>query len=499
MSLNIKSLNVGLASAAVLIFVALRAQAGDIEWSGMYRAEGVQLHHPSMDSGTGKNKDYGVHTLFLRPKIIAADGLYISSQFNIFNSTDTTLGNQFGEYFGNGPGDGSPTSVNDSNSTAEASASSQIRVSQFYLTHVQEYGALIVGRSPLQFGLGISHNAGTGLFDHYSDTRDMVGYKISMGNFYFLPMYAKISEGNAGGSKIGGYDDVNEINFQLQYENPETDSSMGVFYQNRKSSAAGNDAPGNSLDIDGSTTTTSGYAAKNFNVFFKKETPSYGVGFEIAQQGGKSGVRSSNGKEIEFSGFGVALEYAYHAQESKNIYGLKAGFATGDDPKTKSDYEGFIFDRNYDVAMFLFNQGLGQADLLHTKAIGRTDRLDVPAPGGNQATVDGQPDVEAISNVTYVSAYFSRKWTDKWTMVGALTTGWLNDSTIRVGGATGTNFKAASDIGYELDISAVYNATEKITWINQFGYLYSGSAWEVDGQFDSSEMYGFITKAAVSF
>ncbi len=476
----------GLVTATVLLFFATRAQAGDIEWSGLYRVEGVQLHHPALDSGTGvgRNKDYGIHTLILRPKIVAADGLYITSQLNVFNSNDPTLGNQFGQYFGSGLGDGTPTSVNDSNATSESQESSDIKVTQFYLTHVQEYGSLIVGRAPLQFGLGVTHNAGRGLFDHYSDTRDLVGYKISMGNFYFLPMYAKISEGN-----ISGHDDVSEVNFQLQYENPETDSSMGLFYQNRTSSKEGNDAPQTAYD-SGALGVSDDFGAKNFNVFFKKETPIYNVGFEIAQQDGKTGIKNSDGKEIEMSGFALAVEYEYHAPESKNAFGLKTGYVTGDDPDTLNDYEGFIFDRNYDLAMLMFNHGLGQADFLHTKLIGRTDTPAAP----HGATVAGKPDVEAISNVTYLSIYMQRKWHDKWSMVTTATTGWLNDTTMGAGGGT-----AAADLGYELDLSFVFKATDKITWINQLGYLIPGSAWEGDDQFDAKNMYGLTTKAAVSF
>lgn len=491
---TIFAIAVSVLTASLIVLFATHAQAGDIEWSGLYRAEGIMMHRPSLDSGTAKSKNYGVHTLLLRPKIVAADGLYITSQLNIFNATDPVLGNQFGDYFGKGPNgaNGGPTpTAGYSNTTSESETSSKFRLTQFYVTHVQEYGSLVVGRVPLQFGLGITHNAGRGLFDHYSDTRDLVGYKVSLGNFYFLPMYAKINE-----NKVSGYDDVNEINLHLQYENPESDAAMGVLFQNRKSSKAGNDTPGDALDLNGGTTVSNEYNAKNFNVFYKKEDASYDVAFEVAQQGGKSGFKSSDNKEIEFGGFGAAIEYSYHRPESRNTYGFKAGYATGDDPKTPNEYEGFIFDRNYEVSMFLFNHGLGQADLLHTKLIGRTDRSDTVAPTDNDGTVEGKPDVEAISNVTYLSPYFARKWSDKWSMVATLTTGWLNDNTVHVGA---NNITTTADLGYELDFSVVFKATEKITWVNQFGYFLPGSAWEVDGTLTADRMYGFVTKAAVSF
>lgn len=459
--------------------------AGDLEWSGVYRAEGVQLMGAQLDGSVNKSKTYGVHTLILRPKIVAADGLYINGQLNIFNSNTAAqpeIGNQLGAYFGNGIGVAPPTNSGaDSNTLSENQASEEIRVSQFYLTFAQEYGSLIVGRTPVQFGLGISHNAGRDIFDHYSDTRDLVGYKISMGNFYFFPMYAKISEGG-----LAGYDDVNELNFHLQYENPESDSSMGVFYQNRTSSAAGNDTPPNSIGAPGAAF-NGGYGAKNFNIFFKKDTPDYNVGIEVAQQGGSAGSGAP-----KFTGFAVALEYEYHPKESNKAYGIKTGYATGDNPKTTDEYEGFIFDRNYDVAMFLFNHGLGQADLLHTSAIGRS-----------ATTSTERPDVEAISNVTYFSPYFKHKWSDRWSLVGALTTGILDDASYdRTPATPGSDVPSVdANLGYELDLSLVFNVSEKIVWSNQFGYFEPGDAWaggDTDN-FGTKSLYGFITKAAVSF
>lgn len=462
---------------AVLFFVSAAilpiSHAGDLEWSGLYRFEGTQINYPSLDSSTGKRKEYGVHTLIMRPKMVAADGLYINAQLNIFNSDEY---NQLGAYFGSGLGTATPTSSNNSNVASENSASENLAVTQFYLTSVQEYGRLIVGRAPMEFGLGITHNAGTGLFDHYSDTRDMVGYKIMLGNFYFFPSYAKIDEGG-----ISSYDDISEWNYQLVYENPDSDASMGVHYQNRKAVSGGNDFPAATLG----GAVVGEYNAKNFNVFYKKETNSYDVGFEIAQQGGDTGV-VAGGESMSLGGFAAALEYEWHPKESNKAFGIKAGMATGDDPNTDDSFEGFIFDRNYDVAMFLFNHGMGQSDVLHTSLIGR-----------GATTVNDSPDVEAISNVTYISPYMKYKWSDKWSMVGVLTTGMLADDTVVLTPAE----KMDTNLGYELDLSLVYTITDKITWVNQFGYFAPGDAWKSGptASFDNDSIYGFATKAAVSF
>jgi hypothetical protein len=393
-----------------------------------------------------------------------------------------------GAYFGNGLGDGTPTSSQDSNTLQENQESEQIRLTHFYLTHVQEHGSLIVGRAPQHFGLGMTHNAGRGMYDHFADTRDMVGYKIVMGNFYFFPGYAKMNEG-----QLAGNDDVNEWNYVLQYENPESDVAMGVFYQSRTGSGGGNDTP--DLSWSPLSTVVGAYETKTFNVFYKKETTNWTSGFEVAQQSGDTGVANSSGEEISYGGFGGALEFDWHPEGKSTSFGLRAGYATGDDLTTDSEYEGFIFDRNYDVAMLMFNHGLGQADLLQTKALGRTS-----------TSVNDEPDTEAISNVSYLSFVYKKKWSDKWALVGVLTTGWLDSDSVWVDtGATpdvidpGEIKSADTDLGYELDVTLEYSVSEKIKWINQFGYLMPGKAWEVGGTFDADSAMGFVTKAAVSF
>ncbi|MCB0349963.1 MAG: hypothetical protein KDD38_02195 [Bdellovibrionales bacterium] len=458
--------------ALAVIFMSPKLFAGDLEWSGLYRFEGTQLNYPSLDTGSGARKEYAIHNLILRPKIVAADGLYINAQFNIFNSDAY---NQLGAYFGDGLGTGTPTSSNDSNTASENLASEQLAVTQFYLTFIQEYGRLIVGRAPLQFGLGITHNAGAGLFDHYSDTRDMVGYKIMMGNFYFFPSYAKINEGG-----LSSYDDINEWNYQLVYENPDSDASMGVHYQTRKAVNGGNDFPATTVGgvVNGE------YNSKNFNVFFKKETDNYNVGFEVAQQGGDTGVLAGV-KSMSLGGFAAALEYEWHPKENKKTFGIKAGMATGDDPTTDDSFEGFIFDRNYDVAMFLFNHGMGQSDVLHTALIGRS-----------ATSVRDEPDTEAISNVTYISPYMKYKYSDKMSFVGVFTTGMLSDDTVM----ENTTLTMDTNLGYEFDFSVVYSVSDKITWVNQFGYFAPGDAWKAGTlNYDNDSIYGFVTKAAVSF
>jgi len=481
-----------LAAGLTVVLAPATTYAGDLEWSGLYRAEGFMLGKMALDGTTGK-KEYGVHTLILRPKIVAADGLYINSQLSIFNADSAQVGNQLGAYFGNGLGGGTALDGGTiSNTLAESQQSEEFRVSHFYLTHVQDFGSLLVGRAPMHFGLGITHNAGRELFDHFADTRDMVGYKMMMGNFYFMPSYAKLNEGD-----LARGDDVNEWNFHLQYENPETDISMGVFYQNRTSSTAGNDTPKTVAGKDaanGAVAVTAPFETKNFNVFYKKETANWTTGFELAQQSGETGVQDASGKQIALSGFGLAFEADWHPKEKSTSLGLRAGYATGDNPATTDEFEGFIFDRNYDVAMLMFNHGMGRADFLHTRTM-----WGLPATGDFAQAAGGRPDVEAISNVSYLSVIYRKKYSDRWSLVGALTTGWLDDDSVDSANNSTYTAKADADLGYELDLSLHFKISDKIMWVNQFGYFMPGKAWEAGGSFSTDNVFGLVTKAAVSF
>jgi hypothetical protein len=465
-----------------LTVVATAAFAGDLEWSGAYRIEGNDFQNLLLKTGSKKSKSYGNHQLILRPKIVAGDGLYINAQLNLARTQDAAGnnigGNQFGAVFGNGfeAGTNVPTSGN-SGTLSESQEEENIVLSQFYLTHVQEFGSLIVGRAPVQFGLGMTHSAGRGAFDHYMDTRDILGYKVVMGNFFFLPMLGKVKE-----DALAGYDDVNEWLIHLQYENPETETAMGLMYWDRKAHQAGNDSATTVAGPFG-TNPTGDYSYKMTSIYYGREFENSRVGFEVGNQSGGTNVDNRN---VKFSGMGIAAEFDYKPSDKKWSWGAKAGWATGDDNSTADEYEGFVFDRNYDVALMMFNHGLGQANFLHTKVNGTN----------GAATVNAEPDTEAISNVMYLSPYWNYKWSDKWSLNTSVTTGWLNETKLTAGNNDGDN-----SLGYELDVSFNFSPNERVVWQNTFGWMMPGTAFEGDNtqNFSTSAAYGFVSRAAISF
>ncbi len=467
----------------------LKSAHADIEWSGVYRIEGNFIKNPEL-GGRDRELSYGQHHLILRPKIIAGDGLTIYGQFNLLNDATNYPNSQMGQIWGAGvrgeAGDSSATtSAADSNVLSRTQAADTLQVTQLYLTFSQEYGQLIVGRAPLQFGLGMTHNAGRGLFDHWYDTRDLVGYKFIVGNLWFLPMYGKPSE-----SFINRNDDVSDYMIQMQYENPDTDIELGIFYQVRKGSNQASDGPTPANTdpvgsvLGGPSSTNSGRIdGKQVSLYALKDSETLRLGVEATFQSGESGVVTSSGDNVTWNGFGVAGEAEYRPG-GKWKWGVKAGSASGDDPATGGKFEGFIFNRNYDVAMLMFNRPLGQDDFLRT-------RLVTGAVRDNDGNIQ-RADVEAISNVLYFAPSVKYSLGQRWSIENSIITGFLSDQPLN-------GKSVANDLGYEWDIALTFSPRKGVSWVNQAAMLFPGDAWSGESQYDSSFAFGLTTKAAISF
>ncbi len=462
----IKKIGIQCVIIVVLIF-ALHSVgfSSGIDWSGRYRVEFNQLQSAKLTSDSPL-KEYINHHLVLKPKIIASDGLTIFGRFDILNSSSR---NQLGGFLGDGL-TGAGTHFNDSQATSNTLDAHMINVSQLYLTLTNEYGAFIAGRTPFHFGLGMVLSAGEGEFDHFYNTRDMVGYKIVFGNYYILPSMAKIKEGDIGQS----LEDVTEYNLHIQLDNPDTDTSLGLLYSMRRSSLLGNDTP---VTLPGFVTKTEGVDYNLLDVYWTKKMNQHQIAVEVAMYDGDYGVDDIGGRKIKARGTGLAFEYEYQPSNKKHTYGIKAGMAKGDDLSSTESYEGFSFNRNYDVAVILFNHRLGQADFLQTNMIG----------GGGATT---QADTEAISNVTYFAPYFNYQWKEKWGVKTSLITAQISE----------TIGNGDSNLGLELDIALTYKPHDGFKWVTELGYLMTGSAFEggLNGFATDSSM-ALVSKVAISF
>ncbi len=465
-------------SAAAVVFglTSSIGYAADLEWTGNYRIEGLFIAAPeaSKAPGSGRTqKDYGLHHLILRPKIVASDGLTIHSQFHIFNSSNYP-NSQLGQFFG-GESATAGTSIQDSPGMRSNGESESFLVSQLYLSMAQEYGALVAGRVPIQFGLGATHNAGRGMFDHWFDSRDIVGYKFILGNMFFLPMIGKKYEG-----ALNQNDDVSSYLLHFQYDNFETNLSLGIFYEMNNAKESHPGGPITPPTAFPGAASTGPIGERLLSIFALKETDTVRAGVEASFQSGDTGLRTAGAQNISWDGFAVSGELEYRPTDSLWKYGAFAGYVSGDDPNSDNTYEGFVLDRNYDIAFLLFNHNLGRADLLGTSAF--------RGPNGG---VNG-PDVEAISNVMYLAPYTHYKWSDQWSIGGKVAMGWLVQDPI-------AGQKVSKDLGYEVDLSLEYSPKKGVRWVNELGYLFAGDAFAAGGQYSPNNVFGVMTKAAISF
>lgn len=457
------------------VFIPAAAFAMSVDWGGAYRLEYVQVDKTSLGDPNG-TKSYILNHLNLSPKIIAADGINVVANLEIFPSSaypNSQLGQHFGSYLG------TPTDSQVANGTQ---ASSNIQVNQLYLNVNNEYGAFLAGRVPLHFGLGITHNSAKGLFDHWFTTHNVVAYKFIIGNLSLMPIYGKIRQ-----ESLAAGTEASEILWNLMYENPETESAIGVMYQSKKSGLSSNDAfnpnvlPSGASRIGSwNTTHTNLYLARGFEGFkFRME-----AGFNS----GGTGIASASGEEIKVSGYGVALEMDFPRPDSKWQWGLRTGIASGDDPKTK-DYEGFNFSRNYDVAFLLFNHPMGKFDIFSSNIQRQRDTA-----GTLLGTTDKSmlADEETIGNALYLAPKLTYTMSDKWDLTNSITWAQLqtNSSTLDID----------KNVGFEWDIGMTFKPHEKVRWINEFGFFFPGNAWkEGTNNWSNDFTFGFQSKAAISF
>ncbi len=460
--------------ATSALALASAAQAADLQWGGMYRFEAIRINNPELSSNKA-DKAYMLHHLVLAPKIVAADGITIFGRFDLLNNAGFGVNNQAGEFVGKGVGNGAPTNATNSNVLSRNQESGTLAVSELYLSWAQEFGQLIAGRAPIHFGLGSYFNSGTGNFDHYLSTLDMVGYKIVMGNLFVMPIIGKVNEG-----AVDKEDDVNDYMIHAQYDNPETDLSLGAIYQMRVGN--GSDVVINSDYMGGVGSTRNGnYKHSYIGLFSSQKVANVTIGVEAGMLSGDTGVKTATNQDVKLNGFGLAAEIGWKPEGSKWSALLKAGFASGDDPGSNDTQEGYVFSRNYRVGQLMFTHPMGQRDFLRSGLYRDTTTSNA-----------SQIDTEAISNAVYIAPSVSFKASDKWSYGGTLITGMLNKEPLGSG--------TASDLGYELDLNVTWSPFDRFTWITEVGMLLPGEAWKGGtANLDNSFAYGLTTKAAIRF
>lgn len=478
----------------VCVFFSLAAQGADIQWSGRYRAEGNFYKNLTLDRNANLEDSYIVHHLILSPKIIATDGLNIYSRFDIFNNA--LANNQTGQVFGNYTGQNPSVAQNSPPGVlTHAQQSETILATELYMNWINEFGALVVGRVPFHFGLGMVYHDGRGNFDHFLSTKDIVGYRLALGNISIMPAYGKVKEGY-----LNNEDDINDYLVVVDYSNPETDISMGFMFDSRvaptdgNSPTYGNDTPASYFATLNSNFVNpqiyDGFNAYNMNFYVKKKSDNFNLGAELGFLTGYTGIKYASGDRVELSGFGLAAELGYRT--GNLLLNLKTGLASGDDPDT-ARFEGYFFSPNYHVAMMMFNYPMGQYDVLKSTLAGTR------ATTGTAASLSGL-DTEVVSNAIYFAP--NLEWTvgERYDLLANFCYAILHKppvptSTAAGGGSVGTS------LGFESDLGFRYHLTDKFTWETQIGLFFPGTAWAgtPSNSYKTDFAYGATTKAAINF
>ncbi|MES2803723.1 MAG: hypothetical protein V4654_14620 [Bdellovibrionota bacterium] len=460
-----------------VLFVSETAAAISIDWTGGYRVEYTGVNSTSLaNQKLGKN--YALNFLYLQPRIIGSDGINIVSRFDVMASQIPAYKNsQMGSIIGTGLNDGS-AGANGTNATSQNQNSSAIQVSQLYLNVNHEYGSLLVGRAPVEFGIGITHNAGKGQFDHWIDTKEVISYRFVVDNLSFAPMIARVSQDDFGGGI------ANDQIYIIEYNNKDAGSRAGLFHQTRSAGPAYNDYSAAELP-SGVTSATTGLKTQTVNIFLERKWSAFEFKIEASFLTGNTGVRTGTGEEIKVDSYAVVMEGLFPPGDSSWEYSGKAGVVSGDNEDTQATYEGYILDRNYDLGFLLFNHRLGSADIIGTSPIHAND-------GANGLSTQNSADDEAVTNAMFLAPTVKYVYDDQIDLKGTIVYAQLMNAKKSV--------DMKKDLGLELDVELVYKPRERVTWSTGLGVLFPGAAWEGGtNSFDSKTTYGLTTRAAITF
>ena len=96
-------------------------------------------------------------------------------------------------------GNSAPYQVDEHQYYSTQSRGSYISAQRFWAEVLTDFGTLQVGRTPLDWGLGVVWNAGDNLWDHYESTGDSIRLISKFGAFSFIPSFVSVATGNSIG------------------------------------------------------------------------------------------------------------------------------------------------------------------------------------------------------------------------------------------------------------------------------------------------------------
>ena len=368
---------------ALALLASGPVHALELTWSGQFRAEANRISNYSLDSSQiGATRD---------PVREAADGYYTpggglkTAQFqdlfmrlmpsaivndNVALRSELWLGNPITGFYGDGyPGADRPDQREYNSTFTRGSA---VTAQRFWADFLTDFGMFQVGRAPMNWGLGLVHSAGNGLWDRYQSTGDVIRMSSKFGNFTVLPSFAKFSYGNAvggaaptcgGGGVCGnqlGGSGISEYSLGMKYESAEEELTAGLNFVRRIGGSLSEGAFLNApVGVAGQSqgSTVGGQGITIWDIFVQKRVGKFEFKAEAPLFSGKV-QGSSAGRE--YKAYAIAVETLYHFTDSWSL-NAKAGRVPGQpnsDTADTSKWRMVYLHPNYRLGMFLFNYQL---------------------------------------------------------------------------------------------------------------------------------------------
>lgn len=346
-----------------LIFVS-QAFALPIDWHGTFGVDTTRIDDyrkgatPNAAPGTGSeeiasptgnrdNTSFQSYVFRLNPNIVVNDsaslfgeittgygrgGFYGDSTINRQNTSANTPNRSFGNalYYYN-------TSNSDSN----------LVLNKFYMELYADTATFVLGRQPINWGMGAIFNEGNGTWDRHTSVNDGVSAKFKIGNFKLTPHWAKISSPSGNRTDTAN---VTDYGLQALYDNPDKDLAMGLYYGKRKSKD-------NNTYLQSTATTALGdTSVKLVDVYFKKNWSRYTLMGEIPMANGNLGHVYNSNSKVNYNSKAILIDNKYEFNE-KWTAGLGFGRITGADG-SEGTFGAMYLNPNFQIANLLFRYNL---------------------------------------------------------------------------------------------------------------------------------------------
>ncbi|MBF0297521.1 MAG: hypothetical protein HQK51_02310 [Oligoflexia bacterium] len=480
-------------SSSINFFAVRSAYALPMDWQGILAADTTSIgnfrrtntpYQINPDRGSqqipvanGDSTDASFQSYILR----LAPSIVINDSASFFG--EITTGYNRGGFFGDGSA--YKKGAAGSNSFGDAlylqntySGNSNVALSQFNVKLYTDSATYIIGRQSFHWGLGAIMNSGEKTWDRYATIQDGVTAKLKVGNFNFIPYYAKINSIR----ELTKIDDTKSYGIGLLYDSVERDMAFGILYGKRSS-----------RDFNTFFQSSEGYNLGNafisiVDLHFKKTLNKFSFAVEAPIISGDLGNVYSiePNSSTSYKAYAVVAESSYKFNESWSM-GAMAGYVTGEDGEGPY-YAAMYLNPNYKIANLLFNYNL-QA------VTGDT----------NQSIYDSY-----VVNTRYLKlhgAYTNGTWTYSAGLINAR----ANEVAKSGGGFAfnhttnkrfNSNYSQEKNLGNEIDLGVNYQWNSNVSLRANLGYLFVGDYYKytnTEAALETKNCYSFVFGIATSF